>query len=268
MDATATGRLTQADLIDLNSTFEQRSPQELIRWAREVFGQRVAALSSMQKSGNVICHMLASLKLDLPVLFVDTGVLFQETLETRDRLIREYGLNIVTLQPQQTMEEQTAALGVLYLTPEGQQQCCDLRKTQPLLSVTGQYDALIGSLRRSDGGKRETCPILAVDSRMNCLRINPLVNLSEEQLEQYIAENRVIINPLHAQGYSTIGCNRCTTPVLPNEPRRAGRWRHLGPWSMYCGINPTDLESGGGPAIELPIELIDRILGRKTDFVI
>jgi phosphoadenosine phosphosulfate reductase len=269
MDARATARLTQADLNDLNQTFEERTPQELILWAREVFGQRIAALSSMQKAGNVICHMLHSLQLEMPVLFVDTGVLFQETLDTRDRLAREYGLNIVTLKPRQTMEQQTAELGVLYLTPEGQQQCCDLRKTEPLLSVTGRYDALIGSLRRSDGGKRETCPILAVDSRMNCVRINPLVNLTSEQLEQYIAEHQVIVNPLHAQGYATIGCNRCTTPVLPNEPRRAGRWRHLGPWSMYCGINPTDLDGGGGgPAIELPIELIDRILGRKTDFVI
>jgi phosphoadenosine phosphosulfate reductase len=268
MDAPPTARLTQADLNDLNQTFEERTPQELILWAREIFGRRVAALSSMQKAGNVICHMLHSQRLDMPVLFVDTGVLFQETLDTRDRLIREYGLKIITLKPRQTMEQQTAELGVLYLTPEGQQQCCDLRKTEPLLSVTGRYDALIGSLRRSDGGKRETCPILAVDARMNCLRINPLVNLTSEQLEQYIAEHEVIVNPLHAQGYATIGCNRCTTPVLPNEPRRAGRWRHLGPWSMYCGINPTDLESGGGPAIELPIELVDRILGRKTDFVI
>ncbi|HUG93034.1 MAG TPA: phosphoadenylyl-sulfate reductase [Planctomycetaceae bacterium] len=268
MDAPATARLTQADLNDLNATFEQRTPLELVQWARSVFADRVAALSSMQKTGNVICHMLYRLHVDMPVLFVDTGVLFQETLDTRDRLIREYGLDIVTLMPAQTMEEQTARLGVLYLTPEGQQQCCDLRKTQPLLSVTGRYDALIGSIRRSDGGKRETCPILAVDARMNCLRINPLVNFSEEQLEAYIDEHQVIVNPLHAQGYSTIGCNRCTTPVLPNEPRRAGRWRHLGPWSMYCGINPTDLDGGGGPAVEFPVELIDRILGRKTDFVI
>jgi len=80
--------------------------------------------------------------------------------------------------------------------------------------------------------------------------------------------HNVIVNPLHAQGYATIGCNRCTTPVLPNEPQRAGRWRHLGSWSMYCGINPTDFERDSAIAIDISQDLIDRILGRRTDFVI
>lgn len=261
-------RLTQADLADLNSTFEKRTPQELIEWAVTMFGDRLAAISSMQRSGSVICHMVSRMALDIKVLFVDTGVLFPETLETRDRIISEYGQDVETLTPKQTMLEQTAELGVLYLDPEGQKQCCDLRKTQPLLEATGRYDALIGSLRRSDGGPRAQCPILAVDPPANCIRVNPLVNFNEEQMAAYIKEYDVIINPLHSQGYSTIGCNRCTTPILPNEPRRAGRWRHLGPWSMYCGINPTDLSKDTSSAVDLPQDLIDRVLGRKTDYMI
>ncbi|MEX0716718.1 MAG: phosphoadenylyl-sulfate reductase [Planctomycetaceae bacterium] len=265
---TATARLKQSDLVELNRALEERTPEELIRWAVELFGDRVACISAMQKAGNALCHMLHSLDLRMDVIFVDTGVLFDETLQTRDRIRDEYRLNVVTLQPERTMAEQTAELGVLYLSVEGQKQCCDLRKTQPLLQVAGRYDALLGSLRRSDGGRRESCPILAVDPRMNCLRVNPLVNLDGEQLAAYVAEHDVIVNPLHAQGYPTIGCNRCTTPVLPEEPKRAGRWRHLGPWSMYCGINPTDLDPDSSPSIELPEDLVDRILGRKTDFVI
>ena len=261
-------RLTQADLVDLNRTFEERTPQELIEWSHATFGNRLGAISSMQKTGNVVCHMLGQLKLGIKVLFVDTGVLYEETLATRDRIAKEYGVEVVTLSPEKTMEEQTDELGILYLTPEGQQQCCDLRKTQPLEAVAGEYDALIGSLRRSDGGKRAQCPILAIDTRMNCLRINPLVNFDDDELEAYITLNHVILNPLHAQGFATIGCNRCTTPVLPNEPKRAGRWRHLGPWSVYCGINPTDTDQAGSPGIELPQDLVDRILGRETDFMI
>jgi phosphoadenosine phosphosulfate reductase len=103
---------------------------------------------------------------------------------------------------------------------------------------------------------------------MNCLRVNPLVNFSNAQMDEYIQKHRVIVNPLHAQGYTTISCNRCTTPVLPNEPHRAGRWRHLGPWSVYCGINPTDFSRDTATAIDLSQDLIDRILGRRTDFVI
>jgi len=261
-------RLTQADLVELNNTFEERTPQELLRWTKEIFGDRVASLSAMQKAGTVVCHMLHDLKLDPHVLFVDTGVLFQETLDTRDRVAREYGLEVVTLEPEMSMTEQTEKLGILYLSPEGQKECCQMRKVDPLHKIKGRYDALIGSLRRIDGGPRAQCPILAVDPEMNCVRVNPLVNFDDEQLEAYIAEHNVIINALHDQGYSTIGCNRCTTPVLPNEPKRAGRWRHLGPWSIYCGINPTDLDPSTSPAVDLPQELIDRVLGRETDFVI
>jgi len=261
-------RLTQADLADLNKTFEERTPQELIVWTQSIFGDRSAAISSMQRAGSVVCHMLSTLERGTKVLFVDTGVLFEETLETRDRIVQTYGLEIVTLTPKQTMTEQTAQLGVLYLSVEGQKQCCDLRKLQPLLNVAEEYDALIGSLRRSDGGPRAQCPILAVDPKMNCLRVNPLVNFNDEQMDRYIATHDVILNPLHSQGYATISCNRCTTPVIPEEPKRAGRWRHLGPWSVYCGINPTDLSADTSSAIELSQDLVDRILGRETDFVI
>ena len=261
-------RLSQADLIELNRTFEDRTPQELLLWAVETFGARVGALSSMQKSGNAICHMIQALSLDLEVVFVDTGVLFPETLDTRDRLISEYNLKIRTLTPDKSMAEQTAEKGILYLTPDGQKECCELRKSAPLDKVKGEFDALISSLRRSDGGARGACPILAVDTRLNCIRINPLVNFTNDQLADYISDNSVITNPLHEQGYSTIGCNRCTTPVLPAEPPRAGRWRHLGPWSVYCGINPTDLDPERSPAVEFSQDLVDRILGRSTDFMI
>ncbi len=97
-------RLTQADLHEMNQTFEQRTPQELLRWTREVFGTRVAALSAMQKAGSVVCHMLRALQLPMKVLFVDTGVHFTETLVTRDRIASEYNLEVVTLVPALTME--------------------------------------------------------------------------------------------------------------------------------------------------------------------
>jgi phosphoadenosine phosphosulfate reductase len=261
-------RLTQADLADLNQTFEERTPQELIAWAKEIFGDRVASISAMQEAGAAVCHMIHTTGVDVPVIFVDTGVMFQETLDTRDRIRDEYGLNVISLHPELTMEEQTEKYGVLYVTPEGQQQCCNLRKVEPLAVVADQYDALIGSLRRSEGGRRESCPILMVDIPSNTVRINPLAVMDDEALEAYLTDHNVITNPLHKQGYTTIGCNRCTTPVLPNEPKRAGRWRHLGPWSIYCGINPTDRDQSNSPAIDLPQDLVDRILGRMTDFMI
>jgi phosphoadenosine phosphosulfate reductase len=261
-------RFSQADLSELNKAFEDRTPDELLQWAGTTFGNRVAALSAMQMAGSVICHMLNRLRIGMRVLFVDTGVNFQETLDTRDRIAQQYGLEIITLFPKQSMEEQTRQHGILYLTVEGQKECCEMRKTAPLYEARGQFDCLVGSLRRAEGGARGRCPILSVDPQMNCVRINPLANFGDEEMERYIAEYDVIVNPLHFQGFSTISCNRCTTPVLPGEPKRAGRWRHLGPWSVYCGINPTDLADGSSLAIDLPQELIDRLLGRTTDFSI
>ena len=159
---------------------------------------------------------------------------------TRDRIASEYKLEIVTLTPALTMEDQTARMGVLYLSSEGQERCCHMRKTEPLLAIKGQFDALIGSLRRSEGGQRSKCPILAVDPEMNCVRVNPLAAFSDKQMDEYVEAHNVIINPLHTQGYTTIGCNRCTTPVLPGEPLRAGRWR---PWApgrfTAASIRPT-----------------------------
>lgn len=261
-------RLTQNQLNKLSKTFEERSPEELLRWAKDIFDGRVAAISAMQQSGSVMCHMISTLKLNIPVLFVDTGVMYQETLDTRDRMNREYGLQVRTLHPEMTMIEQTEQLGVLYLTVEGQEKCCHMRKVDPLLKTRGEYDALIGSLRRADGGRRGTCPLLAVDTEMNAVRVNPMANFTDEHLDAYVQENAVIINPLHKQGFATIGCNRCTTPILPHEVKRAGRWRHLGTAAAYCGINPTDISDDESDAIDLPQDLIDRILGQKTDFMI
>lgn len=261
-------KLTQAELADLNSSLEGRSPVELLEWARATFGNRVAILSAMQQAGSVVCHMAAAAGVKMDVLFVDTGVNFHETLQTRDRIAQEYSLNVVSLTPELTMEQQTAKYGVLYLTVEGQKRCCEMRKNQPMYQARGKYDALVGSLRRADGGKRGRTPILAIDTEMNLLRVNILANFTNPQMKEYIEQHEVIVNPLHAQGYETISCNRCTTPVLPDEPKRAGRWRHLGPWATYCGINPTDLDRSGQESVDFPQSLIEKILGKKADFVI
>ena len=261
-------RLSQARLHELNHTLESRTPDDLLRWAAEIFGSRLAVISAMQKAGSVLCHMVSQLQLNIPVVFVDTGVNFQETLTTRDRIASEYGLTVHTLHPQMTMQEQTAQLGILYLTSEGQEQCCHMRKVEPLLTQKGKYDCLVGSLRRADGGKRGVCPVIAVDPEMNTVRLNPMANMTNEQMEAYIREHGVIVNPLHEQGFSTIGCNRCTTPVLPHENKRAGRWRHLGASAQFCGINPSDLDDATSTSIDLSQDLVDRILGQKTDFMI
>src|SRR5262249_8566209 len=140
---------------------------------------------------------------------------------------------------------------LLYLTPDGQARCCDLRKSAPLRAVRGQYDALIGALRRGEGGARGNIAAVDIDEEMNALRIHPFVTQTKGDLDGYIASHGdVVINPLHSMGFPTIGCFPCTTPVREDEPERAGRWRHLA-GVAYCGINATDRGPGAEPVIDL-----------------
>ncbi|MFT3773767.1 MAG: phosphoadenosine phosphosulfate reductase family protein [Minicystis sp.] len=129
---------------------------------------------------------------------------------------------------------------MLYLSREGQERCCELRKTAPLLGVRGRYSALVGALRRDEGGARSVVRPFGLDPAMNALRIHPFANLARADLDAYLAAHPdVVQNPLHSMGFPTIGCFPCTTPVIPDEPERAGRWRHLAS-VQYCGINPID----------------------------
>jgi phosphoadenosine phosphosulfate reductase len=203
--------------------------------------------------------------LDFDVVFVDTGVLHRETLETRDELARTHErLRVVTLSPAQSFAEQTRQEGLLYLTREGQERCCDLRKNAPLRAIRGKYDAFLSALRRSEGGARSKIGVFELDGEMGALRVHPLVNFAKPELDAYVAAHRdVVQNPLHAMGFPTIGCFPCTTPVRPDEPERAGRWRHLA-GVEYCGINPTDRAGKSEAFIEVDDRYAEAFAGVRA----
>jgi phosphoadenosine phosphosulfate reductase len=253
-------RITAADLDALNARFAGADPLDVLRFARETFGARAAILSSMQRAGAVLCHLAESAGLAFDVVFVDTGVLHAETLATRDALAASHRhLRVVTLRPEHTFAEQTAREGLLYLSKEGQERCCDLRKSAPLRAIRGQYDALISALRRDEGGARAEVRTFGLDPEQGALRVHPLAAMPREALDRYLADHPdVALNPLHSMGFPTIGCFPCTTPVRPDEPERAGRWRHLA-GVEYCGINPVDRASEA--AIDLDDAVAARLLG-------
>jgi phosphoadenosine phosphosulfate reductase len=246
-------RLTENDLAPLNRRFEGAPPLDLLRFVAETFGDRAAILSSMQQAGAALCALADRAGLPFDVLFVDTGVLHAETLQTRDALARTHpNLRVITLHPEHSFAEQTRREGLLYLSKEGQERCCDLRKSAPLRRVKGRYDALVSALRRGEGGARARVQPFSIDQEQNALRVHPLHAVDRPGLDALVALEGVVLNPLHAMGFPTIGCFPCTTPVLPDEPERAGRWRHLASVT-YCGINPVDRD-----AHEESIDLHDR----------
>jgi phosphoadenosine phosphosulfate reductase len=244
-----------ADLAPLAEALAKKTPLEILELAFEVFGPRVAILSSMQRAGTALAHMADRAGLKMDVLFVDTGVLHPETLATRDRLQASHpNLRVRTLQPALSFAAQTKELGLLYLSKEGQERCCELRKSDPLRQVRGEYDALVGALRRDEGGRRSLIQPVELDRELGLLRVHPMAHFSRADLDAYVgAHPDVVVNPLHELGFATIGCFPCTTPVRPDEDERAGRWRHLADVA-YCGINPTDR----GPADD-GVELSDRL---------
>jgi phosphoadenosine phosphosulfate reductase len=244
-------RVTDRDLDKLNQRLSGASPATILELVASTFGARAAILSSMQRSDTALCHLVDRALWRFDVLFVDTGVLHAETLATRDAVAAAHPhLRVITLRPEQTFAEQTAELGVLYVTKEGQERCCELRKSAPLLAQRGRYDALVSAMRRSEGGARAKLEVVGIDPAMNVLRVNPFAYWGEG-LEAYLdAHPDVVRNPLHSMGFPSIGCFPCTTPVLPDEPERAGRWRHLANVS-YCGINPGD-RAEDATSIDLP----------------
>lgn len=244
--------LSAAELAPLNARLATLSASALLRWTADLFGHRAALLSSMQRAGTLLCHLAASEGLALDVLFVDTGVLHPETLATRDALARAHPrLRVLTLHPEHSFAAQTAAEGLLYLSREGQERCCDQRKTAPLLAQRGRYDALVSALRRGEGGARAQLQPLELDPAMNALRVHPFAAWDDAALDAYAREHPdAVQNPLHSLGFRTIGCFPCTSPVRPDEPERAGRWRHLA-GVQYCGINPTDRASREEPSLTL-----------------
>jgi phosphoadenosine phosphosulfate reductase len=245
-------RITRRDLADVNQRFQTVPPVDILRFAHRVFGPKAAILSGMQRAGSVLCHMADRASLDFDVVFVDTGVMHQETLATRDELAQKHPhLRLVTLAPLRTFAEQTRDHGLLYLTREGQEQCCDLRKSEPLRKIAGRYDALISALRRTEGGARSRIDVFELDPQLGALRVHPFAHLPPADLDAYLCDHQdVVLNPLHAMGFRTIGCFPCTTPVRPDEADRAGRWRHLAGVD-YCGINPTDRARAPDTFVEL-----------------
>lgn len=254
-------RIQDDDLNALNQRFESKEPTEILRFVHAHFGGRAAILCSMQRAGTALCHLAELADLPFDVLFVDTEVLHIETLRTRDTLAQSHRkLRVITLYPSRNFVDQTAAEGLLYFTHEGQERCCDERKLAPLRKLRGRYDAFVSALRRAEGGARARLPIFGIDTAMNALRVHPFANVSHADLDAlYQRHPGMIQNPLHAMGFPTIGCFPCTTPVLPDEPPRAGRWRHLANVA-YCRINPIDRTSIEGEETH-EITLDDRYAG-------
>jgi phosphoadenosine phosphosulfate reductase len=206
--------------------------ETIIEWAAATFGERFCVTSSMGDA--VLAHLAATVVPGVDVVFLDTGYHFVETIGTRDAVAATLDVNLITITPVQSVAEQDAAYGKdLYKTDPDL--CCRLRKVQPLQESLAGYDAWATGLRRAETHNRVIAPVIGWDAKKGKVKVSPIARWSDEQVERYIAENGVLVNPLVYDGYPSIGCAPCTRRVAPGEDPRSGRWAGTG--KTECGIH-------------------------------
>jgi phosphoadenosine phosphosulfate reductase len=210
----------------------EASAQEVLDWAARTFGDRMIVASSMQDA--VLVDLAAKAHPGVEVLFLETGYHFAETIGTRDAVAQIYDVRIVNAMPEQSVAEQDASEGPR-LFERDPDRCCALRKVAPLQRILAGYDAWVTGVRRVDAPSRADTPIITWDERNGLVKINPLAAWTDEDLDRYIAEHDVLVNPLVPAGYPSIGCWPCTAKPAPGSDPRSGRWP--GQPKTECGLH-------------------------------
>ncbi len=206
--------------------------EHIIEWAVATFGDRFCITSSMADAA--LAHLASTVAPGIDVVFLDTGYHFAETIGTRDAVEATLPVNLLTIEPVQSVTEQDAVHGTdLYKTDPDR--CCALRKVAPLTESLASYDAWATGLRRAETHHRVIAPVIGWDARKGKVKVSPLARWSDDQVEQYIADNDVLVNPLVYDGYPSIGCWPCTRRVAPGDDPRSGRW--AGTTKTECGIH-------------------------------
>jgi phosphoadenosine phosphosulfate reductase len=208
------------------------SAEAALAWAARTFGPGLVVASNMQDA--VLIDLAARARPGVDVLFLDTGYHFAETIGTRDAVETVYGVRIVNARPSASVAEQDAAEGKDLFAREPDR-CCFLRKVVPLRETLAGYDAWVTGVRRVEAPTRANTPLVSFDEKFGLVKINPLALWTDEDMETYIAEHGVLVNPLVDAGYPSIGCAPCTRKPLPGEDKRSGRWAGLA--KTECGLH-------------------------------
>ena len=226
-------RLADRDIELLNDELETASTEAILRWAWETFGPAVAASSSFQTQSIPLLHIISRVVPEMPIIFLNTGFHFPETLVFRDELRKTFGLNIRDAQPVMSKKELFTRMGnAPYQTDPDL--CCFINKVKPMEEATKGMDALIAGVRRDQTATRSNFRVLE-KRKSESLKIHPMLNWTKKDIWAYIDKYKLPQHPLLAQGYVSIGCAPCTRPVFGNQDERAGRW--AGQEKNECGLH-------------------------------
>ncbi len=221
------------DLDALNHRLESATPEAILGWTWEQFAPDVILTCSFQHDGVVLAHMLRTIAPEVPVVFVNTGFHFPETLAYRDLLVERFGLRLVELEPIMPRAEFAERHG-LDLYARNPDLCCHINKVEPLKRFLPGVRAWINGRRRDQAFTRTA--IRVVEAYQGGLyKVNPLASWTTRDTFYYLERNGIPTHPLFERGYASIGCAPCTRPVLPGENERDGRW--AGQDKVECGMH-------------------------------
>jgi phosphoadenosine phosphosulfate reductase len=223
----------------LEKEFQSQPTEQILAWAWERFGDRAAIGTSFQGAGLVMIDLARQHGIPLPVFTLDTGLLFPETVALKKRLEDFFGLQIESLEPDITVEEQGDIHGP-ELWKTNPDLCCTVRKVLPLRDKLSDLNCWITGLRRQQSNTRSTIGILELyafdeTTGRDIVKLNPMANWSREAVWNYLRERKIPYNPLQDQGYRSIGCYPCTRRTAEGEDERAGRWTGFN--KVECGIH-------------------------------
>ena len=221
------------DVAALNAEFEGRSPEEILRWATDTFAPEVILTCSFQHDGVVLGHMLQTIAPWVPIVFLDTGFHFPETLAYRDEIVRRFGFPIREVRSPVTKEELERKHGpeLFRTNPD---LCCSIHKVAPLKAALEGVHCWINGRRRAQSAARGSITIVE-RFQGGVTKVNPMASWTAKETHAYMRKHDIPEHPLFERGYASIGCAPCTRPILPGEDERSGRW--AGRNKSECGIH-------------------------------
>jgi phosphoadenosine phosphosulfate reductase len=217
---------------EAGAALEDASAEEIVRWATDTFGPRFCVTSSFADA--VLVHLVSRVAPGTDVVFLDTGLHFPETLRVRDQAAATLPIRVRSIRPRLTVGQQDGLYGPRLFSREPDE-CCALRKVEPLERAMRDYDAWAAGLRRDESPTRANTPVVHFEASRGKVKVNPIAKWTQADVDAYISRHDVPVNPMLSQGYASVGCWPCTRRTRAGEDPRAGRWPLFD--KTECGIH-------------------------------
>jgi len=223
-----------------NQQFEKSSPVEILAWFSKEYRGSIVFSSSLGAEDQWITCLLAQHQLEIPIFTLDTGRLFQETYDLLAITEKKYGIKLAVFFPDASKVEEMVnkkGINLFYESVENRKLCCHIRKIEPLKRALQGMSVWVTGLRREQSVTRTGLKLVEWDPQHAIVKLNPLLEMTHDELWANLDSNHVPVNPLHRQGYPSIGCYPCTRAIAPGDDIRAGRWWWELPQNKECGLH-------------------------------